>query len=909
MNKYVELSRKLLGELKVRKRRISEFTQPIAVVGLACRFPGGGSAGGFWRLLESGGDAVTETRGGTIGGGMPVYGETKGEGSPAHWGGFVEGVDLFDAEFFRIAPVEARLLDPQQRLLLETSWEALESAGIDPGGLKGSRTGVYAGIATHDYADMMAASGEMDSGSVYIATGNTGSTAIGRVAFALGLEGPAVAVDTACSSSLVAVHQAASGLQRGEADLALAGGVNVLLSLLLTEAFRNGGMLSPDGRCKTFDASADGFVRGEGCGVVVLKRLRDAEADGDRIWGVVRGSAVNHDGASAGLTVPNGLAQERVIREALKRAELEPSEVDYLEAHGTGTELGDPIEVDAAAAVYGAGRDPAQPLLLGSVKTNIGHLETAAGVAGLIKVLLSMGHGVIPKHLHFRQPNPHVDWDRLPVRVVSEPEAWPRREGRPARAGVSSFGFSGTNAHMVVEEYGAVAAGGAGPAVAAGWPEGASEFRPAKESGGVTGARERRLLALSGRTEGAVRELAGRYVEWLEERAEFLTPLEGGGEGVSGRELLADMAWTAGVGRSHHGCRTGLTFVEAAELREKLALLAGGSEAGPGVSRVRGTGGAPKVGFLFTGQGSQWPGMGRELYEQEPVFRAVLDRCEQEVKRLRGESLLEVMFEAGRGPELDHTRWTQPALYALEAGLAAMWGSVGVRPAVVLGHSVGEVAAAYAAGVLTLEEGMRLAARRGELMGSLPVDGPRAGSMAAVFAPADRVEELAAEVNEAVRGGIPGAEGDPPFAGEALSVAGYNGGHVVVSGLIGGGGRDAGAVRGCGIARRAPASEPRVPQRADGAGPGRVGGLAGGGGGKGARGGAGEQRDGCGAGVRGADGWDVLAAAGAGAGGVRGRGGGVGGVGSGGAGGVGSGARAGAHGGAGVASGGPWGRG
>ena len=833
MNKYVELSRKLLGELKVRKRRISEFTQPVAVVGLACRFPGGNGAEGFWRLLESGGDAVTAARGKPVGAaGFEVYGQTRREGSPAQWGGFVEDVDLFDAEFFRIAPVEARLLDPQQRLLLETSWQALESAAIDPGGLKGSRTGVYAGIASHDYADLMVASGETDSGSVYIATGNTGSTAIGRVAFALGLEGPAVAVDTACSSSLVAVHQAVSGLQRGEADLALAGGVNVLLSPLVTETFRNGGMLSPDGRCKTFDASADGFVRGEGCGVVVLKRLADAEAAGDRIWGVVRGSAVNHDGASAGLTVPNGLAQERVIGDALKQAGVEPSEVDYLEAHGTGTELGDPIEVDAAAAVYGAGRDPAQPLLLGSVKTNIGHLETAAGVAGLIKVLLSMNHGVIPKHLHFREPNPHVDWERLPVRVASEPEAWPRREGRPARAGISSFGFSGTNAHVLVEEHGAVAAagprhageepvpylvrgentaeesggpdlrhsgesrnpvaGGAGLAVAVGWPEGASEFRPAKGSGGVTGARKRRLLALSGRTEGAVRELAGRYVEWLEERAGLLSPVDAEGESgatagqglaSSGRELLADMAWTAGVGRSHHGCRAGLTFGEAEELREKLTGLAGGSDAGPGVSKVRGTAAAPKVGFLFTGQGSQWPGMGGDLYEQEPVFRAVLDRCEQEVKRLRGESLLEVMFEAGRRSDLDHTRWTQPALYALEAGLAALWGSVGVRPAAVLGHSVGEVAAAYAAGVLTLEEGLRLAAQRGELMGSLPVDGPRAGSMAAVFGSAGRVEELVAEVNEAVRGGTSGTEDDPPFAGEALSVAGYNGGHVVVSGL------------------------------------------------------------------------------------------------------------------------------
>ena len=366
------------------RRAVVAEEEGVAVVGLACRFPGGSGVGEFWRLLERGGDAITAGR---------EDGAGLREAPELGVGGFIEGVDLFDAEFFRVAPVEARLLDPQQRLLLETSWQALESAGIDAGRLRGGRTGVYAGIATRDYWDLLVAGGAEEAENLYLESGNSGSTAVGRVAFTLGLEGPVLAVDTACSSSLVAVHQAAVCLQRGDADLALAGGVNVLLSSMGLQALRRAGMLAPDGRCKTFDASANGFVKGEGCGMVVLKRLRDAEADGDRIWGVIRGSAVNHDGASAGLTVPNGPAQERVIEEALARARLEPREVDYLEAHGTGTELGDPIEVHAAAAAYGSGRDAAHPLLLGSVKTNVGHLQAAAGVAGLIKVLLSMAHG------------------------------------------------------------------------------------------------------------------------------------------------------------------------------------------------------------------------------------------------------------------------------------------------------------------------------------------------------------------------------------------------------------------------------------------------------------------------------------------------------------------------------------
>ena len=367
---------------------------------------------------------------------------------------------------------------------------------------------MYAGIIAEDYREVVLAAGGEGSTSPYRESGTSGATAIGRVAFTLGLEGPAMAVNTACSSSLVAMHQAVSALQRGETDLALAGGVNALLAPALTEGLRNGGMLSPDGRCKTFDASANGYVRGEGCGIVVLKRLRDAESDGDRIWGVVRGSGVNHDGASAGLTVPNGPAQERVIGEALGRAGLEPREVDYLEAHGTGTVLGDPIEVNAAAAAYGAGRDPERPLLLGSVKSNFGHLEGAAGVAGVIKVLLSMAHGVIPKHLHFREPNPHVDWKRLPVRVVSEPEEWPFQEGRPPRAAVSSFGFSGTNAHVVLEGYGAAAevsvrdSGGKACAVLDAGPEsGIGWSRRARGHGGV--ARDSIGVAAGGERRGS----------------------------------------------------------------------------------------------------------------------------------------------------------------------------------------------------------------------------------------------------------------------------------------------------------------------------------------------------------------------------------------------------------------------
>jgi len=434
--------------------------------------------------------------------------------------------------------------------------------------------------------------------------------------------------------------------------------------------------------------------------MVVLKRLSEAEADGDRIWGVIRGSAVNQNGASAGPTVPNGPAQERVIEEALARGSVVPSEVDYLEAHGSGSGFGDPIEVQAAAAVYGKGREADRPLLIGSVKTNIGHLEPAAGVASLIKTVLAMKRGGIPKNLHFQDPNPHLDWDQLPVRVVSAMTDWPSHPERPPRAGVSAFGISGTNSHVVVEGYPADSDGGmqlpAGSAqpVAVFLPEPLADLPLAEEEIRTRGTR---FLPLSGKADGALRELAGRYLSWLDECDEEL----------SSEAVLADMVWTAGVGRSHFDYRAGVVFRDVASLRDGLKMIA---EADEGPEPVAAT----KVAFAFTGEGSEWVGMGQALYESEPVVRAVLDCCDAVLREERGASLLDVMFgRADSAGDLDDPAWMQPATYALECALVALWASVGIRPSAVVGQGLGELAAAQAAGVFGLEEGLRFAAARG----------------------------------------------------------------------------------------------------------------------------------------------------------------------------------------------------
>ncbi len=736
--------------------RLAGTSEPIAIVGMACRFPGANGVAAFWNLLESGENTVQEgVPGSGVGRIGSLFPEDTGQIQACRFGAYLDDIDQFDAAFFRISPVEAQLLDPQQRLLLETSWRALEDACIDPEQLKDSRTGVYAGISNNDYRGLILDAGANagpaePAASLYAVTGTSLNTAIGRVAFALGLGGPAMAVDTACSSSLVATHQAVSGLQRGDADLALAGGVNIILSGRLLEFRANAGMLAPDGQCKTFDASANGYVRGEGCGILVLKRLSDAEADGDRIWGVIRGTALNQDGASPGLTVPNGAAQERVIAAALERAGVRATDIDYLEAHGTGTEVGDPIEIDATAAVYGRGRDADRPLLIGSVKTNIGHLESAAGAAGLIKTVLAINRGLIPKHLHFKTPNPAMDWERLPLQVTSDPTPWPDQADRAPLAGVSGFGWSGTNAHVVLEGYTSPDAAGDRRLSGAPKPIAVSlpEVLPQSKEG--PGPRTTRLLPISGKTGAALRDAAERYLAWLDDEKTA---------GEDSDPLLSDMAWSAAIGRSHFGHRAGVIFRDAGSLREGLQAVAGAEE--PPAPRQAST-----VAFVYTGQASQWPGMGAALYDSEPVVRAVLDRCDAVLAEERGASLLDVMFgRPGATGDLDDPQWKQPAIYALECALTALWSSLGIRPDAVLGHSLGEIAAAQAAGVFDLENGLRLAAVRGGLVGALPGK----GAMGAVFAPATQVAEALDEHSAAV-----------PDMGPCI--AADNGAHQVISG-------------------------------------------------------------------------------------------------------------------------------
>lgn len=709
--------------------------EPIAIVAVSCRFPGAPDPEAFWEVLSGGVDAIREVPEDRFDIDEFYDADPEAPGKIySRFGGYLDGIDGFDPEFFGISPREAVWIEPQQRLMLETVWEGLERAGYAPAALRGSRTGIFVGVAANEYAHLLSAE-SVDKIEPYFITGNALNAISGRVAFALGLEGPAVAVDTACSSSLVAVHLACQALHSGDCDVALAGGVNVLLSPVTTIAASRARMLSPVGRCKTFDASADGYVRSEGCGILVLKRLSDAVRDGDRVAAVIPGSAVNQDGASSGLTVPNGGAQQRLIGAALARAGLSGGDVDYLEAHGTGTPLGDPIEVQAAGAVYGAGRDADRPLLMGSVKTNIGHLESASGAAGLIKVVLSLQHSVLPQSLHFDNPSPHIPWDSLPVRVVDKLTPW-QAKGRPRRAGVSSFGFTGTNAHVLIEE------APAQPATADERPATDAAVAPRSdvqgESGGIS------VLALSGRSPEALVALAQRYGSWLTTHPEV---------------DIADVCRTAGVGRSHFEHRAALVVDSVQSAGEGLAELAE-NRLRPGVVRGECTD-RPTTAWLFTGQGSQHPGMARELFDAERIFADTVTRCADAVDEMLPRPLLEVLFATDRGTAelLRHTSFAQPALFAVEMGLARLWQSWGVEPDVVLGHSVGQYAAACVAGVFSLGDGARLMAERGRLFGSLP----QGGRMVAVFADAKRVEDV--------------AKGFP-----RVSVAAYNGPNTVLSG-------------------------------------------------------------------------------------------------------------------------------
>jgi acyl transferase domain-containing protein/acyl carrier protein len=668
----------------------SQRAEPIAIVGLGCRFPGGASTPeAYWALLRDGIDAVTEVPADRWDAATWARLAEVGGPTSKYYGGFLEEIDRFDPRFFGISPREATTMDPQQRLLLEVCWEALERAGQAPDRLAGSRTGVFVGITTSDYGELVKRAGT-EALDVYVATGNAHNAAAGRVSYVLGLRGPSVAVDTACSSSLTAVHLACQSLRAGDSRMALAGGVNAILTPDPFVIFSRWGMMAPDGRCKTFDAAADGFVRGEGCGVVVLKRLSDALADGDTVLAVIRGSAVNQDGASSGLTVPNGLAQQEVIRQALGVAGVAPADVSYVEAHGTGTSLGDPIELEALLAVLGPGRPPDRPLTVGSVKTNLGHLESAAGVAGLIKVVLALQHREIPPHLHFAALTPKVVPDPVPLVVPTRRTPWTAAAG-PRVAGVSSFGFSGTNAHVVLEE------------------------PPSPPAAPAAPERPRHLLVLSARSDAALAALAGRLERRLADVADA---------------ALGDVGYTLATGRARFPRRLALPAASVAQAREALAAVAGG-RAAPDARRGRARAARPRIAFLFTGQGAQYAGMGRALYESCPPFRQALDRCAQGLAAQLDRPLTALLYpEAGAESRLDETRYTQPALFALEYALAETWRAWGVTPALVLGHSVGEYAAACVAGVLSLDDALAAIAARGRLMQALPAG----GAMAAVFA-------------------------------------------------------------------------------------------------------------------------------------------------------------------------------
>ncbi|MCP3097314.1 SDR family NAD(P)-dependent oxidoreductase [Myxococcus sp. K15C18031901] len=668
------LVEKLQARLESVERARSE---PIAVIGLGCRFPGGAVDGAsYWRMLRDGVDALREVPASRWD--MRKYFDPT-RGAPGKMygtrGGYLEGLEHFDAEFFGISPREAASLDPQQRLALEVAWEALEDAGVDPAQLVGSRTGVFMGVMSSDYLARLLKDGDATRFDGYMATGNGFCFVPGRISYVLGLQGPSIPVDTACSSSLVALHLACESLRRGESHLALAGGVNLILSPETTLCLCSMQALASDGRCKTFDAAADGYVRGEGCGVLVLKRLSDAQRDGDTPLALIRGSAVNHDGASGGLTVPNGPSQQAVVATALENARVAPGLVSYVEAHGTGTPLGDPIELRALGAVLGKGRAEDRPFFVGSVKTNIGHLEPAAGVAGVIKTILALRHREIPPHLHFQTPNPHIDWGDIPARVPVERHPWPAYEGRRI-AGVSSFGLSGTNAHVVLEEA----------------PAAVQPVTPVEDG-------EARLVVLSAKTAPALVDTAKAWVAHLE-REDTGT--------------LAELGYTAARCRTRHDHR--LAF--AAKSREELAagLEAFVSGEGHGALAVGRRSNSQKVVFVFPGQGSQWLGMGRQLYARDATFREAIDRCHEALGRHTDWSLRELLTGPDTPPRWGDIDVIQPMLFALQVALAALWRSLGLEPHAVVGHSMGEVAAAHVAGALSLEDAARIICERSKLL-------------------------------------------------------------------------------------------------------------------------------------------------------------------------------------------------
>ncbi|MBO0864903.1 MAG: type I polyketide synthase, partial [Mycobacterium sp.] len=684
-----------LSEQFVKSSRIAA-AEPVAVVGIGCRFPGGAAGPeAYWNFLSNGGDAISEIPSDRWNADEFYDPDQFAPGRmSSKWGGFLPDVAGFDADFFGISPREAEAMDPQQRLMLEVAWEALEHAGIVPDHLSGIRAAVMMGVYYTEYQTISAAN--PDSIDAYSATGNAHAVAVGRIAYLLGLRGPAVAVDSACSSSLVTIHLACQSLRLRESDLALAGGVSVILRPETQLAMSKWGMLSPRGRCHAFDSRADGFVRGEGAGVVVLKRLTDAVRDGDRVLAVVRGSAINQDGRSNGLTAPNTIAQRDVITRALRSADVTPNTVNFVEAHGTGTALGDPIEFEALAEVYGRGDGPCA---LGAVKTNFGHLEAAAGIAGFIKATMSVRRGQIPPNLNFSQWNPAIDPSPTRLFVPTELSPWPAAEGA-RRAVVSSFGLGGTNAHVVLEQ-------GPDPVPAS-----------APDSGSpVT------TLVISGKTEQRIASWASTLADWMDRD----------GVGVP----LADVAHTVNHHRSRHKHFATVCARDHDEAVAGLRAVAAGQPA-PGVVGPRAELRASGSVFVYSGQGSQWAGMGRRLLVEEPAFAAAVDELEPVFVEQVGFSLRQVL-EAGE-PVVGIER-IQPVLVGMQLALTALWRSYGVEPAAVIGHSMGEVTAAVVAGALSPADGLKVIATRSRLMSRLSGQ----GAMALLELEPEAAEKLVAD--------------------------------------------------------------------------------------------------------------------------------------------------------------------